>query len=240
MKVRQELNMLLYSQKADGQDNDTLQVPNDYISIRLGDIEKVKNHLESGRIKMSDNNRILSDNKTRNNIYYFILKADEIARTVISVGMSNDEAYALTDIYICKADKCTNDNQLSEIFADMCLDFTERINEIVADTIASPHIRKCKAYIYENLNGDLSVKGLSKLTGLNPSYLSKLFSKEVGIPIKKFVTRAKMDTSQNLLRYTNLTYIEIAYSLGFSSQSSFIRTFKSEVGITPKKYRERF
>lgn len=236
MKARQDLNILLYSQKANGTDNDTPKIPNDYISIRLGDVEKVKSQLQQDYIKVIDENRCLSNSTLRNTIYHFILRADEISRTAISAGMSYDESVALADVYICKADKCTDIAQISELFFDMCIDYTERICEIVTDTVASPHIRKCKAYIYENHN--ISVKKLAELTGLNQSYLSKLFSKEVGISIKKFITNVKIETAKNLLSYTNLSYIEIAYSLGFSSQSSFIRAFKTETGETPKKYRE--
>ncbi|MBP0955799.1 MAG: helix-turn-helix transcriptional regulator, partial [Oscillospiraceae bacterium] len=102
------------------------------------------------------------------------------------------------------------------------------------------HIRKCIAYIYSNLNADLSVKGLAAYLGLDPSYLSRLFSKETGSTVKRFVTKAKISTACDLLRNTSLRYIEIAYSLGFSTQSMFIRTFKSETGLTPKKYREQY
>ncbi|MGN0638631.1 MAG: helix-turn-helix domain-containing protein [Huintestinicola sp.] len=52
-------------------------------------------------------------------------------------------------------------------------------------------------------------------------------------------TKAKISTACDLLRNTSLRYIEIAYSLGFSTQSMFIRTFKCETGLTPKKYREQ-
>ncbi len=238
MKMRRELNMLLYSQKAGGGEQHSFFEKNDYLAVRQGNCRRVKNQLESGRLSLSNSGRILSDDELRKGIYVFITEAEEIARTAVSSGMSCDEAYALADIYIKKADKCAEYDRLEKIFGDMCLDFTERISEITADISASPYIRKCKMHIYQNLNGDLSVSGLAKLTGINPSYLSKLFSREVGVPIKKFVTEAKIDTAQNLLKYTDLTYIEIAYSLGFSSQSSFIRTFKSAVGVTPKKYRE--
>lgn len=51
---------------------------------------------------------------------------------------------------------------------------------------------------------------------------------------------AKIDTAQNLLRYSDLSYLDIAIALGFSSQSAFIDSFKTATGTTPKKYREVF
>ena len=110
--------------------------------------------------------------------------------------------------------------------------------EIKKESAHSIHIRKCIAYIYQNQNADLSVKGLAAYLGLNPSYLSKRFSKEVGTTLKRFVTEARISTACDLLKNTDLPYIEIAYSLGFSTQSMFIRIFKAQMGVTPKTYRE--
>ena len=61
----------------------------------------------------------------------------------------------------------------------------------------------------------------------------------VGQTIKSYVTAAKMDTAQNLLKYSNLSYFEISASLGYSSQSAFTYAFRKFTGITPKKYREK-
>ena len=74
---------------------------------------------------------------------------------------------------------------------------------------------------------------------LNATYLSRLFRKEVGISLKQFVKEARVDIAKNLLRYSNLSYLVISVSLGFSSQSSFIAVFKEITGVTPKVYREK-
>ena len=65
---------------------------------------------------------------------------------------------------------------------------------------AARHMQKCIDHIYEDLNADLSVKGLAAFTKLNVSYLSKLFKQETGQTVKAYVTAAKMDTAQNLLK----------------------------------------
>ena len=120
------------------------------------------------------------------------------------------------------------------------MDFAERMREIRKENVISLHIRKCIDHIYENLGGDLSVRALAEVAGLNPTYLSRLFSKETGIPIKQFVAEARIDTAQNLLKYSDLSCPRISASLGFSSQSAFIAVFKRITGMTPKVYRERF
>ena len=135
---------------------------------------------------------------------------------------------------------CKNLDSVDRLYGEMCLDFAERICEIRKESVISLHIRKCIDYIYENLGSNLSVKLLAEITGLNPAYLSRLFAKETGISLKQFIKEAKIDTAQNLLKYSDLTYLEISVALGFSSQSAFISVFKQITGITPKVYRILF
>lgn len=239
MKARRELNEHLYAQKANGRDNDIINISeNDYSDICRGDISCVCERLSCLDLALRNNKRALSCNSVRNMKYIFVLESEKLVNAVISSGMGHDEAYALADIYSQKADNCSDEKGLSELYTDMCMDFSIRMSEIEKEFAQSLHIRKCIAYIYQNQNADLSVKGLAKYLGLDPSYLSRLFSAQVGTPLKKFVTKARISTACDLLKNTELPYIEIAYSLGFSTQSMFIRSFKAQMGVTPKAYRE--
>ena len=77
----------------------------------------------------------------------------------------------------------------------------------------------------------------SKLT---PETTEGAFAKETGTTIKHFVIRAKIDTAENLLKYSEHSSSEISFALGFSSQSAFISVFKKENGMTPKQSRDRY
>lgn len=239
MKTRRELNECLYQQKANGRDSEDMSVTiNDYSDICRGDASDVEEKLSGQFLSLHNNKRVLSDDLLTNIKYLFALESEDIVKAVISEGMGHDEAYALADIYSRKADICRDEKEVSGLYSDMCIDFAVRMAEIKKGSATSIHIRRCIAYIYQNQNADLSVKGLAEYLGLNPSYLSKLFSNEVGINLKRFVTRVRISTACDLLKNTDLPYIEIAYSLGFSTQSMFIRLFKAQMGITPRKYRE--
>ena len=72
---------------------------------------------------------------------------------------------------------------------------------------------------------------------IHPTYLSKLFSKEVGMSFKEFIMHARVKAAKNMLVYSDFSYMDIALSLGFSSQSAFISTFGKLTGLTPGKYR---
>ena len=184
--------------------------------------------------------RILSENQLNNMKYHFVIIATLLAESSFDSGLGHDEAYMIADIYSQKSDRATACENLQTLLEDMCLDYAKRICEIKKDTIISIHIRKCIDHIYEDLNADLSAKGLADYTKLNVSYLSKLFKQETGQTIKAYVTAAKMDTAQNLLKYSNLSYFEISALLGYSSQSAFTYAFRKFTGITPGKYREKY
>ncbi|MBQ5336935.1 MAG: helix-turn-helix transcriptional regulator [Oscillospiraceae bacterium] len=240
MKIRNELNAELFRQKMYNfkrSEPSAKQV--EFTSVCNGDIESVKKQLSLGELALTDN-RIMSKNKLQNALYNFVLSASAIASACMNTGMGQTEACTLSDLYVLKTDNCNTIECVHKLYEDMCLDFTERMQEIRKEAVISLHIRKCIDHIYENLGADLSVKALAKVTELNPAYLSRLFRQETGVPLKRFVKEARVDTAQNLLRYSELPYSVISTSLGFSTQSVFIAVFKEITGMTPKVYREKY
>lgn len=239
MKTRNELNARLYKQKTDG-----VTMPHylseyaGYTAICNGDEEAVGIQIKNGGLSLIPDVRILSKDSLKNAVYHFVLAASSIACACMEAGMGHDEAYTLSDLYILKADCCTEIDSVHKLYGEMCLDFAERMREIRRESVISLHIRKCIDHIYGNLGADLSAKALAKAAGLNPAYLSRLFRNETGIPLKRFVREARIDTARNLLRYSDLSCLTISVSLGFSSQSAFISVFKEITGMTPKAYRE--
>ena len=241
MKIRNELNAYLYKQKMNEAEIPSQAIPDDLATaICQGDSLATKKLLKKNGSDILTDERLLSGNKLRNSVYHFILAASYISQACIEEGLGHTEGVAIEDIYIRRADKCKKVDDVYLLYKDMCLDFAERMNEIRKETVISLHIRKCIDYIYENLGADLSAGALSEVVRLNPTYLSRLFRKEVGIRLCQFVKEARIDTAQNLLKYSNLKYSVIANSLGFSSQSAFIVSCKEITGMTPKEYREKY
>lgn len=238
MKIRRELIRQLYRQKAYGYEKKPYYFDDAVLeAIRNGDVEKLKTLIASGLVKLSSGMRTLSKNQIKNAKYHFMIMATFLAESGLDNGLGHDETYMIADIYSQKADKAASCDDLQILLEDMCLDYTKRIREIKKENVISIHIRKCIEHIYEDLGADLSAKELAELTNLNASYLSKLFKQETGKTIKAYVTAAKMDTAQNLLKYSDLSCSEIATLLGYCSQSAFIYAFRQFTGVTPKKYR---
>lgn len=240
MKVRNELNALLYKYKMEDKDIPG-RLPNysKFTSIADGNTEKVFSELRSGELDLISDKRILSKTTLKNAAYHFVLSVSAISDACMDSGMGQTEACTLSDIYILKADDCQTADAIYKLYEEMCLDFSKRMQEIRKEAVISLYIRKCIDYIYENPAANLSVKTLAERMKLNPTYLSRLFRQEVGISLKQFVKEARVDIAENLLKYSELSYQVISTSLGFSSQSSFIAVFKIIKGVTPKVYREK-
>ncbi len=241
MKIRNELNVCLFMQKTNGMQRYPHQTElQKYTDICNGNLPAAKQSLDSVESCFLCDNRKLSDNASRNLMYHLVITAFSVSTACIENGMGQDEADTIADIYIRKADKCRDSNTILTLYREMLLDFTERMHEIKKQYVISLHVRKCIDYIYGHLGEKLTVNSLAAYCGIHPSYLSRLFAEETGSHLKPFIKMAKIDTAQNLLRYSDLSYLDIAVALGFSSQSAFIDTFKRIIGTTPKKYREAF
>ena len=78
---------------------------------------------------------------------------------------------------------------------------------------------------------------LADVSGLSPSYISKLFHSETGITIAQYIQNKRIDAAKNLLIFTEYTTTDIANYLNFSSESYFINVFRRNCGLTPKKFR---
>jgi len=242
MNTNRDLNYGLYIQKENGFTRTPFKNEFErYITIQSGDVDTVRKNIR--KITSDDNfmkgKGILSDDPVKNIRYHFIISVALTARMCVEGGMSHDVAYTLSDIYIQRADKLTEYNDILNMFEEMQVDFAERMQILKKENVISIHIRKCIDYIYDHLHEKTTLSELSELVNLNPSYLSKLFLKETGSNIKTFITNAKIITAENMLRYSDFSYLDISLALGFSSQSSFISVFRKIKGMTPKEFRQQ-
>lgn len=67
-----------------------------------------------------------------------------------------------------------------------------------------------------------------------------LFHRETGTAFSDYVLWCRIETAQNMLRYSDYTSMEISRILAFSDQSYFIRCFRKLTGIAPSEFRRRY
>lgn len=182
----------------------------------------------------------LSDDNLRNLKYHLIITIAFITRYCIEGGMEMETAYNLSDIYIRSIDKCRKEEELNLLHREVIDDYAQRMNIIRKKNRYPKSITICLDYIYDNLHTKITLEKLAEITALSPAYLSKLFHKEVKLTVSEYITKKRIEASENMLRFSDYSCLDIAEYLCFSSESHFIQVFKKHTGYTPKAYRERF
>ncbi|MCR5543397.1 MAG: AraC family transcriptional regulator [Eubacterium sp.] len=211
-----------------------------YNKIKNGDVEGVRERFKIARLKFQDGRGNLSYDPVRSMVYHLVTAVAVISRMCIDAGMEMDTAYTLGDIYIRRADQAKDVEEVLDITAEMQIDYATRMKELKKVDAVSIHIRRSIDYIYDNLQRPLTVNELAEREGLSAGYYSRLFMKEMGVNVNQFINNAKIRTAENMLRYSDYPILDIAISLGYSSQSAFSSVFKKITGMTPKSYRDKF
>jgi two-component system response regulator YesN len=83
------------------------------------------------------------------------------------------------------------------------------------------------------------LQDISKEVKLSTFRVSHLVKEHTGLTIQQHIKSIRISKAKELLLETDLSCTDIAYDLGFSDQSYFIRQFKQTTGTTPIKFRKR-
>lgn len=154
--------------------------------------------------------------------------------------MDAERAYNSSDLYILKMDTLQSIDEIKALQTDMFSFYTREVAALGKVNVYSKPIILCMDYIYYHLHEPIHTEILAEHVGLNRSYLSTLFKKETGQTLSQYILSKRIEAAQNMLRFSDYSYAEIATSLAFSSQSHFIRVFRAQSGYTPKEFRNRF
>lgn len=74
--------------------------------------------------------------------------------------------------------------------------------------------------------------------GYHPYHLSRIVKEGTGKTLHSYIMDYRIRIAQDLLMTTDYDMERISWETGFSSSAYFIKIFKREMGITPKKYRD--
>lgn len=156
-------------------------------------------------------------------------------RYAIQGGLNESSAYHFSDDFILKIDKAKTKATIYAAIVDGAIELTNRVSREQKNLNYSPHIRRSIAYINKNLDKRLTVNSVAEHCGLSSDYLSHLFKEKMGVNLSGYIMHQKLELSQAML-WDGYDNEKICYTLGFSSQSHFISSFKKEYGITPGEY----
>ncbi|MNR50928.1 Bifunctional transcriptional activator/DNA repair enzyme AdaA [compost metagenome] len=71
---------------------------------------------------------------------------------------------------------------------------------------------------------------------MNPSYVSELFKKELGINFTDYVSKRRIERAIELLRKSDYSNLELAEAVGVHNEKYFCTLFKKITGTSPQKF----
>jgi AraC-like DNA-binding protein len=86
----------------------------------------------------------------------------------------------------------------------------------------------------------LQLGSISRVAGLSPQYLCRVFKQCFGISTMHYVTAYRVQKAEGLLLNTNLSCSEIADAIGFESVHTLSHVFRKIRGISPMYYRQTY
>ena len=98
-----------------------------------------------------------------------------------------------------------------------------------------PFLSKVLAYIDQNFATIRSIDEIADHVHLSNEYLSRSFTRHVGIPISDYLRKKRISYSKELL-LAGVSVTEACYSAGYNNLSHFIKCFRENTGMTPAKY----
>ncbi len=117
------------------------------------------------------------------------------------------------------------------------MNFRERVDQSESAGLGRRKLERVQSYIDAHSDDDLSLATLAEIVGVSTFHFSRMFKMETGMTPHQFVMQHRVNRARAMLRDTDTSLAEIAYNLGFSSQSHMTECFKRFVGASPGRYK---
>ena len=100
-------------------------------------------------------------------------------------------------------------------------------------------VKNVKDYIEKHYAEQFSLSDLAENFHVDPSYLSRIFSKTYHETITAFVTRCRIGEAKKLMQDENNKLEGISFEVGYDDYNYFSRVFRKIEGVSPREYRKQ-
>ncbi len=206
--------------------------------VRTGDLKSIG---DATREIMTVARGVTSKDEFRNQKNMSIAGITHVTRAAIDGGIHYELAYALSDSYIQQFELASDSSILDSLYLQACIDFTKLVYDYKRATSNMKiennyYTEKAKSYISEHLHEKIEVKDIANRLGITPNYLSAVFKKNEQVTLTEYIFQEKIRLSKHMIIYSDADSSEIAFRLGFASQSHFCQIFKKYTGLTPRSF----
>lgn len=234
----------MFQQKEELSYNNSIELENMLLAIiKTGNVDGIRKFVHAAPRYQAG---VVANTPIRLQKNYFIATITLATRAAIAGGLSPEQAFRLSDIYITKAESLSDLQAIQTLYLQSLTDLTVQVNATlqaqrhltIRDT--NQMLQNCMDYVQKHTHSALTVQKVADALGYHRSYLSAAFSKETGVHLNDYIYQCKLEESCHLLRYTTKKISEISNVLCFSNQSHYVKRFKSLFSMTPAEYRLKY
>jgi AraC-like DNA-binding protein len=102
--------------------------------------------------------------------------------------------------------------------------------------VARDRVKRTKELLARDLANPPTLEMLGREVGCSSFYLSRSFSREVGLTIPQYLRKLRMERAAALLRSGRYNVTEAATEVGYASLSHFSKAFCETIGCCPVLY----
>lgn len=239
-KLTDSIIVLPSAKTADERENSLFHTPYEiekafYSSIREGNISKMKTQAQN-LLKSKITIGKMSDDKLRQIKYWAVCCIAVATRYAVDGGAMEQTAYNFADECIMKIDKMQNEEEIIAFLLRKSEELTAIVKE--SKTAGYPYaVRKCLDIIDTRLFENLNVKTVADSLEMSKDHLARLFKQYVGIGIPDYIKKERLAAAKELLQ-GGMRVSQAAYTVGFGSESYFIKCYREQYSKTPGQEKE--
>lgn len=125
---------------------------------------------------------------------------------------------------------------ITYILATECC--TKRKADKEARTESFQRFEQVLDYVHENYSSPLRTGEVAEQFFFSKEYFCRFFKKYTGVTFNQYVTQCRIIHAEQMLKETDAKISEIAHTVGFPDDGSFIAQFKKYYSETPRNYRK--
>ncbi len=163
-------------------------------------------------------------------------------KRLVSPFISNPQAYnKIKELILLLQEDGINDIKYRGIMFMILGIVLENVEfEDIKKPIDTELISKILFYINENYKNDISPSKIAEHFGYSQSHISRYFKACCGVNLVRYISLMRLRRAVMLLSEGQHDITYCILESGFSSNTTFYRTFKNEFGCSPKEYIQKF
>lgn len=158
------------------------------------------------------------------------------SRAAVEGGVDADQAIQTLNAFNQKIEQIERLEEYLHGLQEIVDNFLEGIF-IMADKKHLSLVKNARTYILQNYASPLTIKDVADALFISPSYLSRLFRKELNCTFNDYLTRVRVEKAVELMKKPELSVEQVSKAVGYLCQSYFARIFRKYIGVTPLTYK---